>query len=70
MILTQVFDWLYYILNSVKIPIVLSESNYYTVSLFSIFITFSVLATVYVVLKFLITGDWLASSHTKDKESE
>lgn len=70
MIITQVFDWFYYILNSVKIPIVLSADNYYTVSLFSIFIVFSILSAVYIVLKFLITGDYLVSSHTKDKGGE
>lgn len=67
MIITQFFNWIYYILNGIKIPIVLSVDNYYTVSLFSIFIVFCVLATVYVVLKFLITGNWSISSHSKDK---
>lgn len=67
MIITQVFDWLYYILNSIKIPVVLSTDNYYTISLFSIFIVFTILAAVYIALKFLITGDYLASSNTKDK---
>lgn len=67
MIITQLFDWLYYILNTIKIPIVLSSDTYYSISLFSIFIVFSILAGIYIVLKFLITGDYMASSHTKDK---
>lgn len=56
MYISYFFDLVYYVISSVHIPIILGPNMKLSFSILSLFLVFSIIFIVYIILKFFLTG--------------